>query len=519
MRWKVVVWSVMLTSFIWGQQHVIDWGPEMTDHSSLVSILPNDGLNFFAFRNTYSGITTTSKITKYAGGEELLKEKINQRVGNNVANLEDIIYFGGSLIAFMSDKQDGSNNLYMIRYDEDLFPVGESVLIASYPLLGTFKKKGEFQIIVSENKQFLCAEYTIPAQRDEYEFYGFNVLDSSLNTIIRTEYEMPYISKLASVDTRYLSDKGEYFLGVSVFTDNNFGVWRDYSSLLKTVVVQVEQSGIHEFELLLDSKKVYDFELSVIDETLLVTGTYGEPFSSGARGVFYQNVDLVQNKIIRESIQEFPADLLNDEKEQNQYKEMDRKDYVSTQRFDDELMNYAFRGIHPMADGSITIVAEQFYIFQLSSSDGRGLTQSVNHYYYNDLLIYRIDSLGNVSWIIRVPKEQYSTNDYGYYSSMKSFVADGKLHCFFNDTRDNYDENGQFEVLKSATNFPMRPKKYVLAQVEVDITAGTASRFVHDTYETIQSYVVLKQTEIDLSKRQMLFYANGTKERFGMLQF
>jgi hypothetical protein len=35
----------------------------------------------------------------------------------------------------------------------------------------------------------------------------------------------------------------------------------------------------------------------------------------------------------------------------------------------------------------------------------------------------------------------------------------------------------------------------------------------------IQSYVVLKQTEIDLSKRQMLFYANGMKERFGLLQF
>ncbi len=172
-----------------------------------------------------------------------------------------------------------------------------------------------------------------------------------------------------------------------------------------------------------------------------------------------------------------------------------------------------------MADGSVTIIAEQFYIFQLNASDGRGLTQSVNHYYYNDLLIYRIDSTGKVAWIIRVPKEQYSTNDYGYFSSMKSFVDKGIIHCYFNDTRDNYSDNGMFESFVSAANFPMRPKKYVLAHVEIDMLTGNSSRYIQDSYENIQAYAVLKQAEIDLSKRQMLFYANGTKERFGLLQF
>lgn len=519
MRWVVIWWFIFQLPGFFAQKQVIDWGPEMTEHSTLVSILPNNGLDFFAFRNSYSGVSSTPKITKYAVGNELIKQKIAQRVGNNVTNLVDVIYFGGNLVAFMSDKEDGSDNLYMVRFDEDLYPIGETDLIASYPLLGAFKKKGDYQIVVSDNKQFLCVEYSKPAQRDEYAFYGFTTIDTTLKIIFRSEYEMPYISKQASVDTRYLSDKGEYFLGVSVFTDINFGIWRDYSSLLKTVVVQVEATGIREFELLLDNKRVYDFELAVVDEVLLVTGTYGEPFSSGARGVFYQNVDLDQNKIIRESIQEFPADLLNDEKEQNQYKEMDRKDYAVTNRFNDELMNYAFRGIHPMADASVTIVAEQFYIFQLNSSDGRGLSQSVNHYYYNDLLIYRIDSTGNVSWIIRVPKEQYSTNDYGYYSSMRSLVKNDTLYCYFNDTKDNYDDFGMFENFNNATNFPMRPKKYVLAHVEVDLKSGKSNRFIMDTYENIQGFVVLKQCEIDKSKNQMLFYANGTKERFGLLQF
>jgi hypothetical protein len=165
------------------------------------------------------------------------------------------------------------------------------------------------------------------------------------------------------------------------------------------------------------------------------------------------------------------------------------------------------------------VVAEQFYIYQTSSSDGRGLTQTVNHYYYNDLLIYKIDSIGAISWLERVPKTQHSVNDYGYYSSMFSVDVNGRIHCYFNDHSLNYDESGRYYHNVREISFPMRLKNYVLAEVILDPVTGEMVRSVRERHEETNGFVVLKLSAWHKSKRQLLFYANGARERFGLLQF
>lgn len=518
MRWFFLLWC-FVCALAYGQPAFINWSDDNKDHTSLVSLMPVNGLDFYAFRRNYSGLVTTPKVVSYKQGVEEARMRIEEQVTQNAATLEDVIFFGGKLVVFLSDLQDGYNNLYMVTYDQDMHPTGDEALLASYPVESLFRKKGNFYVVVSENGKYFSIEYSIPNKREDYEVFGYRVVNEKFQIIKLGEHELPYRSKLMSIDTRYLSDSGEYFIGLSVFTSSDFGIWRDYTSLEKTVVLHADSAGLRSFVLQLDNRKVYDFEMSMLDSNLFVTGTYGEPFSVGAKGFFFQKINIGSAQIVHESLQDFPTIVLEQEFDRNRLDERLRNENGSQSMLNDELMNYAFRGIHPQKDGSIVIVAEQFYIYQTSSSDGRGLTQTVNHYYYNDLLIYKIDSSGDIAWLKRVPKSQHSVNDYGYYSSLLAVDMNGKIHCFFNDHSLNYDENGFFDQNYREVGFPIRPKNYVLAEVVLDPESGEFVRSIKGRYLETNGFVVLKLSVWNKSNRQLLFYANGARERFGLLQF
>jgi hypothetical protein len=121
--------------------------------------------------------------------------------------------------------------------------------------------------------------------------------------------------------------------------------------------------------------------------------------------------------------------------------------------------------------------------------------------------------------MIRIPKEQHSVNDYGYYSSIKSFVDNGKLVCFFNDNINNYDEFGVYEGFNRSISFPVRKKSYTLSKCEVDIATGEVKRTSFNDYNETQGYVIPRLSTIDYPNRQVLFYAQGRLDRFGILQY
>ena len=65
----------------------------------------------------------------------------------------------------------------------------------------------------------------------------------------------------------------------------------------------------------------------------------------------------------------------------------------------------------------------------------------------------------------------------------------------------------------------MRPRNYVLAEVILDPQTGDMVRAIKGRHEETNGFVVLKLSTWHKSKRQLLFYANGARERFGLLQF
>src|SRR3990167_11163819 len=109
--------------------------------------------------------------------------------------LEELVVFNGSLLGFLSDKKDGVNSLYMVKYDTEIDPLGEPEVITSYPRNKGLSGRGFFNVLTSKNKRYLCVEYVIPGIGDHFDRYGYKVIDTAFNVVTEGEYEIPYNSQ------------------------------------------------------------------------------------------------------------------------------------------------------------------------------------------------------------------------------------------------------------------------------------------------------------------------------------
>lgn len=496
---------------------MINWFSEGRRNATIMELLPVDNKEFYVYRQTNNRFISVPKVSHYFAGNELTTKRIEQRIGNNMMSLERMVTFNKQLIGFLSDKKDGLNTLYMVKYDTEIDPFDDARQVASYPLPKGWVNKGNFNILTSKNKHFLCIEYIIPGKREAFDRYGYTILDTTLRTVKSGEYEIPYSNKDASVDMRHLTDEGEYLIGISVYKNANRYLWKDYNALEKTLIVHVKPTEIKEYSLQMVDNLVFDYSINSSQNTIFVTGTYGLPKSVGAQGVFLQLIDLKQEKIIKEHFGMFPKEFLYQNLNENQIERMERREARGA--LSNDLVNYAIRSIHPLENNSLVVLAEQFYIYQQTNTDSRGVTQTNYHYYFNDLVAYKVDSLGNFNWIVRVPKEQHSINDYGYYSSTKGVVSGNKLLCFFNDNLNNYDDNGEFTKNNRSISFPVRKKSYAMALASIDLSDGSINRRVFNTFEESEGIIVVKLCQIDYQLKQIMFFAQGKHEKFGFLQF
>ncbi len=67
--------------------------------------------------------------------------------------------------------------------------------------------------------------------------------------------------------------------------------------------------------------------------------------------------------------------------------------------------------IIPQADGGLILIGEQFYITTMSFRDFYGFWQTQDVYHYDDILIFAVDSVGNLKWVRVLPKAQSSASN------------------------------------------------------------------------------------------------------------
>ncbi len=494
----------------------VEWSPLVKSGGKNTTILPVSGKSFYTtmsngtFSSSYS-LKRFDDFTQSAIG------KINQTVETGKGYLSYELINNGKYVAFISDVTKEKTSLFYQEYNASCMPDGEPVLISSFETPNGWRSRGSFDVIQSENKEFFAVQYEIPGKKEESDRFGYKVMSSTFETISQGEYESPYNSIESEFQNSYVSNKGDFFLGMRVFNIERKGNKVKRMDFKKYNIYIVKDGDLEEIELKLTNKFVSQVYFKVNEENELVcTGIYGED-KVAQKGAFYFKVDIAKNTINSEGFSEFTKEFITQDFTEKEKERADKREAKG--KAAPQLYNYNFREVHLTTDGGVVVVLEQYYVIVTTTTDSKGNVRTTYTYYYNDLITYRVQNDGEFDWIKKIDKSQVSQNDGGRYSSIGGYFSGDNYVMFFNDNNKNYSESGDFLDAK-IYSASMRKKKNCVAKVEIDLTTGEYDRKRFTSREETSAIAVPKKFQTDYVNNEMFMYLiDGKKEKFGLLKF
>ena len=494
----------------------IEWGELERSPGSLSTIFPVSAKDFFAIRYTGRGIFGARIATYHSSFKISATGKIKPVIDRNVGNYEGCITLNGKFYMFVSDRVNDRQILYMQEYSNDIVQVGEAVNVGEFAIP---QKRGykSFSVIHSRDHQFFTVYWEIVERKSRHTSYGYNVFDSEQHLISSGEYELPYEDGLADITTIYLSNTGDFFLGVEEFEVPEGKKLRKRT--FKTLhIYQITPSGLDEFELQMEGKNARTVILTSDNQNkMVVTGLYTNDGESGISGIFSLVANFDSKTIESENYEEFTKDFITQDWSEKEKKKSEKREAKG--KGEPALFNYVMRNTELTQDGSTVGSIEQYYVVVVTRTDPRtGTTTTTTYYYYNDIIAFKIGKNGGFDWVKKIAKKQMSTNDYGLFSSYARFIDDGRLCFIYNDNIDNYDEQGRF-LDESKTQYArFTKKKNQVVLTSVDLESGDVNRAFFFNRKEVGTLAVPKLFEINYKENTMLLYTLlRKKERFGLL--
>jgi hypothetical protein len=513
---KIVLLTLLLANFIGAQN--IEWSPEYKVNRFGSSLFLDKGKDFYSLTLAGSIFSNNRFLTRY---EDFLKgepNKISYKVGNGTGSFNEMIVVNGKVVVFLTDRENGMYKLYYQVYDKKCMPETEPKLVIEYQSPKGFKRGDYFNIIQSKNKKYFVVEYAVPGNKTENDRYGYKIFNDSFEMTGEGEYESPYGSKESDVANRYISNTGDLFVGIKVFNTNSKGRVRDFSSLKKYIVCFIKGNELEEMDLDFNKKTVTDLSFSSDDKRILTcTGLYGEE-KVVTKGAFYCQMDFKKKTIINEGFSEFKKDIIVEGWSDREKKRANKREAKG--KGAPQLYSYDFREVHTTKDGGIIVVMEQYYVVVSTYTDAKGHTYTTRDYYYNDVIVYRVQENGTFNWIKKIQKSQHSINDGGYLSSIGGYFTDDTYVCYFNDNKKNYSEGKFLTNLKFVYGTSYSKKSNCVARVELAIESGDMSRELFVSRSEAKAIAIPKRFKTDYQNNEMfMYFYYGRKEKFGLLKF
>lgn len=377
-----------------------------------------------------------------------------------------------------------------------------------------------FNIIEAPNKAFFAVYYQIPGKRNGTDTYGFQLYDQNLVALNGGEYNLPFDANLSSIEDVFLTNLGEFFLGVlELEAIENHGV-RVRKAFKNLHVYQFNKDGLQDYSFDLQGKHISNFIMNAQHpERLTLFGIYSNKDWDGLQdGFFSAQLNLKTDTVMAVGFLPFSSEIMLSEYTAAEQMRLQRK--LERRNEDPQLSRYEVRDIFTLADGSFVGSMEKYYVYTSTNYNNQtGQRMTTNYYYYNDIVAFCIDTNGLLRWEQRIPKIQVSVNDYGPYSSYASFLADQRLHFIFNDSRSNYSDEGFFNSqTQDLASFSLSKQRNVGAWVQIDLNTGQTTRQIIHERSTDNILLVPKAFVFDTRNLGMYTYGIlGPQEKFGYI--
>lgn len=492
----------------------ITWGiPQKAERKTeMTAMIGADEVYVYALRRDYATFGSDDPIIeRYAQSDLSLdfSKRISHKKFDGVSLTPAAQYFiNGKIIAFAThyDREKDINFAYAEILDADA-NVTRSWIEVARIRADKRSNRGSFYFNVSDDTSKILIVANPPYEKYADEKFTLQLVDADLNVLWKNEVTPPYKDKYFALEDYTVSDSGNVYMLATISKDQSGMSLRErrktptyYHSAL---VFDPVKNELSEYGIKLDPKFISDIIMDVTDSgDIVCSGFYSNKNSSDIIGTFYMEIDKNTKQVTVQNTMDFPADFL--------------EQFMSAGRAakKKEMYNYNLRYLIRRADGGALLIAEQYYEYEVCSTDPKtGATTCTYYYYYNDIIVVNINPQGKIDWARKIPKLQVSHNDGGYYLSFALHVTHDQLYFMFNDHPKNLNVpvGGKYKYMSNL-------KKSVAVLVTMDMR-GDQVRQPMFRSEDLKTYLRPKLYMPINEKRMFLYGQRRTMYKLAEVKF
>jgi hypothetical protein len=419
----------------------LDLSEEMKEpsNSSIYDFLGEDESNYYLLRfkgsSGFYGIGSGEGYILESYDKQLhfkVRRELDVPLSGKDAIVDNVLYLGNTIYLFTvdNDKKSGTSKLYYQTIDKKtLLASGTPRLLVSIPYESK-RTSGSFSYAISRNKNVLAIAGIAGDEKSVKQKFKVAVMNAQMEMYWEKEITLPYDSKLFAEDKVKVDDSGNlYALGrlyKGKVTEKRHG---DPNYSYKILAYRDKGATQKEYAVALRDEFVTDLGFNITDDGHIVCGGfYSQEGTFSIKGTYFMLIDAANGQVIRKGTKAFEPDFL--ELFMSEGKAEKGK----------ELFEYDLDNIIPRSDGGALLLAEQYYVTvrtYTSTMNGITSTRTTSYYHYNSVIAVNVNPDMSIAWATKIPKQQVTTDDGGYFSSYEDAVVGDKIFLVFNDNPDN----------------------------------------------------------------------------------
>ncbi len=395
-------------------------------------------------------------------------------------NMLEMILTKQGALAFYSERQNGQHNLKVQPLDKQFRLKGEPLLVNESDNKGII-----YRINHSANRDYFAIEIIdkegINNQNIEIVLMDVNMQKNNAVQIVNENnwrFRQTHIGLNGEVFL--ISDKRQ----TGLFSDEGLTKGIKINKLIDGVLT--EQVIKHRDTLIAG----YETELDLINNLLLVSGTYSTGNDRIPKGYFFSKVSF-DDSALDISYAKLPELLKT---------QTTRRSLLGQKTRLDEL---EFRKVIPRSDGGALLIGELYNRSVVSNSTTgnihtdlfAGRSAQTESYSYDDMVVLSIEPDGSLEWSDVMRKSQYSEDDDGHFSSFGVMNLKNRIHLIFNE---------QVEYITPVSSFGVSEQG----------SGGIKTLFNSEKYDILMSPRHAKQ----VGKNEMIIPAYTTRNYFVLVQ-
>ena len=499
----------------------ISWGEELREPSGtrIIKIVDSGPYGFYALRKRDTGPLSTEQVyVELYDGKMRLKQsqKLELKYKGKLRDFEDLVMVGGDLYLLTSfnNQAKKKNYLFYQKLNSKFRPEKDPVYLAEIDTRNKVQE-GLFDLEISKDSSKVLVYNELPYRKNTPERFAFRVFDNEFNPIWSKDVELPYNDGNFVIEEYRIDSKGNVYL-LGVLYKDKARVRRQGNPNYQYIILAYSQNGekVDEYKIGLRDKFITDLTFRISRQgDLVCSGFYSEKGTYSIKGTYFFRINTESKEVLVKNLMAFDFEFLTEYLPDGQRRKAARAEESGNVRKSPELYRFSLDELVLRSDGGALLVAEQYYVYERYYRYWDGTLRYDYYYNYNDIIVVNIRPNGEIEWSTRIPKQQSTINDGGYFSSYAMSIVKDRLYLIFNDNSRNFDPKNAGRRL---FNYNGKYSIIALTEIRKDGTVNTYPLFHNSDAAIITRPKICKQ----IGSRKMMVYGERNRSyRFANLEF